>query len=155
MANTIYNQYKENLITGAAPIANSTDAYGVILVTDSYTPGEGNVWADISGSECADSDYIRQPLAGVTVAKVVVGDGTGTDDYIKVDADDTTFGNNVTISAAGAVIVRNASGGSSPLGTPDSVVTYVDFGGTKSSTAGEFTIVWNTNGILQYKQGTV
>lgn len=157
MSNVVFNEYKYNLVTGAAAITDATTGYAVMLVTSGYSPNEGDTWANISAYEISatsaadpNGDYERKSLTSVTVTST--GDGVGTDDYIIVDAADTTFGNPVTISAAGAVIYKI---GATSAAAPASVVNYVDFNGTKSSNAGEFTVVWNANGILNYKQGTV
>lgn len=152
MANVVYNQYKENLITGSAAFTNSTTDFGVMLVTDSYTPTEADTFASASSFEVATADYARQALAGVTVSKVEVGgNGTGVDDFFKVDGTDVAFGPNVTIEAAGAIVFQKDT---NLTDTPLSIVTFVDFSGTKSSSNGDFTVVWNTNGILNYQQGS-
>jgi len=151
MANVVYNEYKNNLITGAAAFTNGTTDFGVLLVTSGYNAEEGHTFTDISPFEVADADYDRKDLAGVTVSRVEVGGGTtGTDDFYKVDATDAAFGPNVTITAAGAVIFKKDT---NLTNTPTSVVTYVDFSGSKSSSNGDFTVVWNANGVISYRQG--
>lgn len=152
MANVVYNEYKENLITGSAAFSNSTSDFGVMLVTSSYTATEGDTFASASSYEVSTAGYARQALTGVTVSKVEVGgDGTGVDDYYKVDGTDVAFGPNVTISAAGAIVFKKDT---LLTDTPLSIVTFVDFSGTKSSSNGDFTVVWNANGILNYQQGS-
>lgn len=151
MANVVYNEYKDAMIKGTAAFTNGTSDFGVLLTTSAYSPTEGDTFATTSAFECTDGDYARKDLTGVTVSEVTVGgDATGTDDYYKVDADDAAFGPSVTISAAGAVIFKK----NPDLATPGTIVTFVDFSGTKSSSNGDFTVVWNANGILNYKQGS-
>ena len=161
MANVVYNEYKDNMITGAAALPGAANEYAVLLVTSAYSAEEGHLIADVVAEEVASGGtYARQSLAGVTgPTKVEVGgDATGVDDYYKIDATDTAFGPNATITAAGAVIVQLATPGAPPatIGAVtgiSAVVTFVDFGGEKSSSNGDFTVVWNANGILNYKQG--
>lgn len=151
MANVVYNEYKNNLITGAAAFTDGTSAFGVMLVTSGYTATEGDTFAATSAFEVTTSGYARQLLDGVTVSKVEVGgDATGVDDYYKVDGTDTAFGPNVTITAAGAIIFQKDT---ILTNDPSSIVTFVDFSGSKSSSNGDFTVVWNANGILNYQQG--
>jgi hypothetical protein len=136
MANVVYNEYKGNVVKGTTVFTDSTTDFGV---------------ADITADEVVDGDYARQELAGVTVTEVQVGgDSTGTDDYWKVDATDTAFGPNVTITGAGAIVFQKDT---NLTNAPTSIVTYVDFSGSKSSSNGDFTVVWNANGILNFKQG--
>tara|TARA_R110001606_G_scaffold395280_1_gene567317 strand:- start:1848 stop:2300 length:453 start_codon:yes stop_codon:yes gene_type:complete len=149
MANVVYNQYKEKMIKGTAAFTDATADYGVLLVTSAYTATETDTVTQATAEEVSTSGYARKQLNNVAVTKVTVG-ATGTDDFFKVDADNAVFGPSVTISAAGAVVFKK---GTSLTDTPESIVTFVDFSGTKSSSAGDFTVVWNANGILNYKQG--
>ena len=161
MANVVYNEYKKNLINGTAvfpPSGNVDTTYAVILTSGSYTPSELDTATQVAAAEipAVAGNYDRKYLTSITVTSAD-GGATVTDDYYKVDAADCSFGSNVTITAAGAAIVKLAVAGT--LGTAGqggaigSVVTFVDFGGSKSSDNGEFTIVWNANGVLNYKQG--
>ena len=138
------------MIKGAAVFPGATGDYGVLLVTSGYTATETDTVAQAIAQEVASTGgYVRKPLSNVTVSEVTVG-ATGTDDFFKVDADNAAFGPSATISAAGAVVFKK---GSLITDTPTSIITFVDFSGTKSSSAGDFTVVWNANGILNYKQG--
>jgi len=152
MSNVIYNEYKNNLVTGQVAFINATTDFGVLLVDSSYTPTETDTFASLSANEVNTSafpDYSRQELSSILVTTVNPG-VTDTDDYIKVDAADTTFGSNVTVTAAGAVIFKKDT---NLTNDPLSILSYTDFSGDKSSSNGEFTIVWNANGIFNYKQG--
>lgn len=152
MANVVYNEYKEDMIKGTTVFPGAAGDYGVLLVTSAYTATETDDVAQAIAEEVATGGaggYARKPLNNVAVTKVTVG-ATGTDDFFKVDADNAVFGPSVTISAAGAVIFKKDS---LITDTPLRIITFVDFSGTKSSSAGDFTVVWNANGILNYKQG--
>lgn len=152
MANVIYNEYKNNLVTGTVAITSGSSDFGVMLVDLAYTPTETDTFATLSANEVKTSafpDYARQDLDGILVTTENPG-VTDTDDYIKVTADNTTFGSNVTITAAAAVIFKKDT---NLTNDPLSILSYTDFSGDKSSSNGEFTIVWNANGIFNYKQG--
>lgn len=151
MANVVYNEYKENMIKGTASFPGAAGDFGVFLVTSAYSANETDTVALATASELTSAafpNYVRKPLASVTVDKVTVA-GTTTDDFFKVDAANCSFGTTVTLSAAGAVIFKKGAS----IQNTASIITFIDFSGTKSSENGEFTIVWNANGILNYKQG--
>ncbi len=152
MANVVYNEYKNNMVMGTTPFTSGTTDYGVLLVTSAYTATEGDTFAQTSAFEVTTSGYARQQLADVTVEYVQVGgDSSGVDDYYKVDASDTAFGPSVTITAAGAIVFQKDT---NLTNDPSSIVTFMDFSGSKSSSNGDFTVVWNANGVLNYKQGS-
>lgn len=146
MANIIFNEYKNNLVTGAAAITGgATDLY--VALVNNYSPDETNTWSSISSAEVSGTGYVTggKNLTNVTVS-INTSAGAG-DDIVKVDADDLTWTSS-TITATGAIIYKGA------LGIPTTVITYLDFGGSKSSSSGDFAILWNTGGILNYRQGS-
>lgn len=151
MANVIYNEYKTGMVMGTVAFTNGTTEYGVLLVDSTYTPLETDTVTTVLAKEVligTFADYARQDLAGVLVTTETVS-ATSTDDFIKVIADNTSFGDPVTLTAAGAVIFKKDTNlNNNPL----TILCYTDFSGDKSSSNGEFTIVWNTNGIFNYKQ---
>ena len=157
MANTVYNEYKNALVTGAAGISTSSLKLCAALVTTAYTPAEADTaanWTSAEVSTAGSSNYTRQTLANVAVTTTTAAGGT--DDYIKLDADDVEW-LTATISASGAVLYLSNT--DNTPGTPGddtevaTSVAYVDFGSEKSSSAGTFKILWSaTNGILNFKQ---
>ena len=151
MANIVYNEYKVNLVTQNIAAWSSSGKFGVLLVDSTYTAGETDTFSTITGKEITDSGYARKVLTGVTTSSVTVA-ATTSDDYYKVDATDCAFGPNVSLTASGAVIFEINSSGTI-TDAPASIVTFVDFGSSKTSSNGDFTVVWNANGILNYKQG--
>ena len=137
MANQVYNSFKKNSMVGSINL--SADTLKVILVTSAYTPDIDThaVYSDITG-EVVGAGYTTSgaTLSGVTVTTDL------TNDRAVLDANDVTWASS-TITAAGAVIYKyGATPSSSPL------IGYVDFGGSKSSSNGDFMIQWNTDGIL-------
>lgn len=137
MANQVYNSFKRDSMVGAFNL--SADTLKVVLVTSGYTPNidTHTKYSDIT-NEVVGVGYTT---SGSTLAGVVVSaDLTG--DKAILDANDVTWASS-TITAAGAVIFKaNGSAASSPL------IGYVDFGGSKSSSNGDFVIQWNASGIL-------
>lgn len=158
MANVVYNQYKRNLVTQTVDVSfnNGSSGFGVAL-TSGYRAlaSESHSWANISAYEITgQSDYSRRALQNITVTSAD-GGVTSIDDYIIVNADDTSFGTSATLAADGAIIYKfNSTATSGAPNTPASLVSFVDFGSVKSSSNGSYQIVWNAAGILNYKQGT-
>ena len=93
-----------------------------------YTPNQFTHinWADVSGSEIAATGGYTAGGSALQSKTIAVSNGTVTFDF----ADQTYSGS--TISATQAVIVDTSIAGSVLLG-------YVDFGGTVSSSGGNWT----------------
>lgn len=118
-----------------------TDTIKVALVTSSYTPDQDahDFWDDVSANEVANSGTYA--AGGATLAnKAVTQDNT--DDEGVFDADDVSW-TSATITARYAVIYKSTGVSStSPL------ICLIDFGSNQSSTAGTFTLPWNSEGII-------
>lgn len=138
MANVIYNAFKKYIMDGSIDLKN--DTIKVMLVTSSYTPDQdSHEYRDDITNEVSATGYTSggQTLSGVTVSV------DNTDNEGVFDAEDVTW-ENATITARGAVIYK-ARGGSSDA---DELICYIDFGENKSSSAGNFTIQWGSEGII-------
>jgi len=132
MANIIYNVYKEQALLGNVDLDN--DTLKVALVTSSYVPNP----TDTSFSnEVSDG-------SGYTTGGKVLGNTSVTKDNVNdkaiLDGDDVTW-SSATITSNAAIIYKDD--------TTDVLIAYIDFGGDKGSVLGDFTIQWNTNGIIQ------
>lgn len=116
-----------------------TDTIKVALVTSSYTPNADTHedMADIT-NEVTGTGYTA---GGATLANKTVTADT-TDDEGVFDADDVTWTNS-TITARGAVVYKSTGTAANDL-----LICYFDFGSDKSSSAGNFTITWNSEGIV-------
>ena len=137
MSNQVYNSFKKNSMVGAINL--SADTIKVALVTSAYTVDidAHQYYSDITG-EVVGAGYTTSgaTLSGVTVTTDLANDRS------VFDASDVTWASS-TITAAAAVIYKvGAAAASSPL------IGFVDFGGSKSSSNGDFVIQWNTDGIL-------
>lgn len=137
MANVIYNSFKAKIMDGSIDL--NTDTIKVALVTSSYTPDQdAHDFFDDVTNEVSGSGYTA---GGATLANLAVT-ADNTDNEGVFDADDVTWSSS-TITARGAVIYKSTgTASSSPL------ICYIDFGEDKVSSAGNFTITWNAEGII-------
>lgn len=137
MADVIYNSFKKKIMDGSIDL--DTDTIKVALVTSGYTPDQdSHDFFDDVTNEVSGTGYTA---GGATLANKVVS-ADNTDNEGVFDADDVTWGTS-TITARGAVIYKSTGTAStSPL------IAYIDFGSDKSSSGGNFTIAWNSEGIL-------
>ena len=138
MANVIYNSFKRDIQNGSIDL--DTDDIKVMLVTSAYVPDiDAHTKASDITNEVVGTGYTA---GGVSLAtKAVTADNTN--DLGKFDADDVTWATS-TITARGAVIYKSRGGASSA----DELVAYLDFVSDKVSTAGNFNLIFNANGIL-------
>lgn len=142
MANVFYDLAKKNLWNGVTGDL-STVTLKVALVGSGYTPAltTDQYWSDAVANEVTGTGYTA---GGITLTSAVVAADT-TNHRGKFSAANVTWASS-TITAVGAVIYKSTGVNStSPL------VGYIDFGGSKSSSAGNFTIQWDaTNGIMYF-----
>lgn len=117
-----------------------TDTIKVMLVTSTYAPNQDtHDYRDDITNEVEGTGYTA---GGATLAnKAVTQDNTDNEGVF--DADDVVWSNS-TITARGAVIYKFRGGASSA----DEIIAYIDFGTDKVSSAGNFTITWAAEGIL-------
>jgi hypothetical protein len=150
MASLIYNRFFYNFGAGAVKwTATSGDSYMIALVSSSYTASKKhNRWnnADTtlgpSNFEVTGTGY---NAGGTKLTSLADSQGRSNGDTVILDAADVTWSSS-TITAAGAVIWDRSRSDSS-------LVAYFDFGGNKSSSSGDFTLQWSTNGIFNLYQG--
>jgi len=119
-----------------------SDTIKVALLSSSYTPNQDthDYFDDVSTYEVSGTGYTT---GGNTLAsKTLTYDGTN--NVIILDAADTTWGSS-TITARYAVVYDDsgATAGAKAL------IGYVDFGSDQSSTNGNFTITWDSTGIVR------
>src|SRR6267154_4652595 len=138
MASVLYNSFKKDIMNGNIDL--DTDSIYVLLVTSSYTPDidAHTKRSDIS-NEVTGTGYTA---AGAAITTPTVTQDN-TNDKGVFDVDDVTW-STATITARGAVIYKHRGGASSA----DNLIAYIDFGGDKVSSAGNFTIQWNASGII-------
>ena len=138
MADVIYNSFKRDIMSGAINLAS--DTIKCMLVTSSYVPDQdahakrSDVTNEVSGT--------GYTAGGATLTSPAVS-ADNTDNEGVFDSDDAVWAAS-TITARGAVIYKSRGGASSV----DELIAYIDFGSNMVSTAGEFRIAWNAEGIL-------
>ena len=138
MASTSYDSLTHDVAAGNVVL--STDTLYVMLVSG-YTPVKATHAhrSDVTG-EVTGTGYAAggQALSGVAATL-----NTGSN-LTLLTATNPAWASS-TISATGAVVYKHRGGASSA----DELVSYVDFGGTVTSTAAAFTITsFATNGFL-------
>ena len=138
MADVIYNSFKRDIMNGSLDL--DTDDIKVMLVTSTYTVDQdahtkrSDITNEVSGTGYSAGG---SSLASKTVAV------DNTDNEGVFDAADLTWSSS-TITARAAVLYKARGGASSA----DELLCYFDFGADKSSSAGNFTLQWNSEGIL-------
>jgi hypothetical protein len=138
MANVLYHSFKLDIINGNIDL--DTDTFKVMLVTSAYTPSiDINSKRSAVTNEVSGTGYTAcgQALANKSVA------AENTDNEGVFDADDVTWAGS-TITARGAVLYKSRGGAASA----DELIMYIDFGSDQISASGNFTITWNSEGIL-------
>lgn len=118
-----------------------SDTIKVALLTSSYTPDQDahDYFNDVSTYEVTGTGYTA---GGITLASKTATYDSGTN-VIVLDAADVTWSSS-TITARYAV-VYDSTGTSST----SALIGYVDFGSDQSSTNGNFTITWDSTGIVR------
>lgn len=119
-----------------------SDTIKVALLSSSYTPNQDthDYYDDVVANEVTGTGYTT---GGATLgSKTVTYDGTN--NVIILDAADTTWSSS-TITARYAVVYDD-SGASNAA---KALIGYVDFGSDQSSTNGNFTITWDSTGIVR------
>lgn len=137
MADVIYNSFKGKIMDGSIDL--DTDTIKVALVTSSYTPNQDthDFFDDVT-NEVSGTGYTA---GGASLANKAVSVDT-TDNEGVFDADDVTWSSS-TITARGAVLYKSTGTAST-----SALICYLDFGSDKSSSSGNFTIQWGSEGIL-------
>jgi hypothetical protein len=117
------------------------DNVKVMLTTSSYTPDQDtHNYKDDVTNEVVGSGYTA---GGSVLQNPAMAYATATNVW-NFDADNVTWANS-SITARYAVVYWNDGGtaASSPL------ISYVDFGQDETSSSGDFTISWHTDGIVK------
>ena len=137
MADVIYNSFKKKIMDGSIDL--DTDTIKVALVTSDYSAvqDDHDFFDDVTHEVTGDG----YTAGGAALAnKAVTQDNTDNEGVF--DADDVVWSAS-TITARGAVIYKSTgTAATSPL------ICYIDFGSDKVSSAGNFTIQFDAEGII-------
>jgi hypothetical protein len=136
MATQVFNSFKSAVMGGN--ISLSADTIKVAL-TSAYTPdiSAHNTYSDITNEVNGSTGYT---LGGETLTGVTLVQDNGDSEGV-MDANDVTWENS-TITANGAVLYDVTNN--------NQLIGYVDFLSDKSSSGSTFTIVWNSEGVLNF-----
>ena len=132
--NYMCTSFKVELLKGQHDFTNGNDQFKIALYTNSASFNAATTAYTATNEVSASGSY---SAGGGTLTNVTP---TSSSTTAFTDFDDITF-TSATITARGALIYNSQTGGGS--GTTDTVVV-LDFGSDKSSTSGDFQIVFPT-----------
>jgi len=133
--NYMCTSFKKELLFGAHDFANGADTFKIALYTSSATL-DASTTAYSATNEASGTGYTA---TGNSLTNV---DPTSSGTTALTDFADTTW-STATITARGALIYNSTPNTTSIALTNPSVVV-LDFGADKTSTAGDFTVVFPT-----------
>ena len=140
MASKLYGQFIQQSFN--KEIDWDSDTIKVSLLNNTYTPDQDahNYYDDVVAYEVTGTGYTA---GGITLANKTNNYNSSTN-VIVLDADDVTWASS-TITARYAVVydATPATNATRPL------IGYVDFGSDQSSSNGNFTITWDSTGIVR------
>ena len=126
ITSTLTTSFKKELLTATHNFATNGNAFKLALFTSSATMG-ATTTAYSTSQEVSGTNY----TAGGAALTNVTPSSTGT--TAVTDFSDLTF-STATITARGCMIYNDTNS--------DKSVATIDFGGDKTSTAGDFTVVF-------------
>ena len=137
--------FKAELMLGCHDFRDASgDTFKIALYTSVATI-DANTTAYSASDEATGSNYVAGGIAltntGVAATNINANTGTGFTDF-----SDATFGN-VTVTARGALIYNTtpSANGVANTALTNAAVCVLDFGSDKTSTDGDFTIIFPTN----------
>ena len=129
ITSAIATSFKQELLVGTHNFTNSSgNSFKLALYTSSATLGAGTT-AYVTTGEATGTNYTA---AGSALTNVTPTTSSTT---AFCDSADLTF-SNATVTARGCLIYNDTQS--------DKAVCAIDFGGDKTSTAGDFTVVFPT-----------
>ena len=126
LTSAIANSFKQELLVEGHNLTNGADSIKLALYTSSATLGAGTT-VYVTTGQATGTNYSAGGNALTNVTPALSG-STAICDYA-----DLTFGT-ATVTARGCLIYNSTNG--------NKAIAVIDFGGDKTSTAGNFTIVF-------------
>ena len=126
ITSAICTSFKQELLVGTHNFTNGGNSFKLALYTSSATLGASTT-AYTTSNEASGTNYTAEGAALTNVTPTTSGTTA------ICDFSDLTFGN-ATVTARGALIFNTSAS--------DKAVCALDFGSDKSSSAGDFTIVF-------------
>ena len=134
--------------TGAFDWVADSASMKIALMNTNFTGANQSLsaaafWSDVSAYEASGTSYTGVASnAGKTIGTTAVAAGSTSNKTVTYSGAASTVWSTATISTCGAVVLKHvAQKSDSP------VIFFLDFGGTQSPSAGDFTITWNTAGM--------
>jgi hypothetical protein len=149
--NFMCTSFKTELLKGCHDFTLTTgDAFKIALYTNSATFDATTATYTATNEVAASGSGVNPYVAGGGTLTNITALSSGTTAF--TDFADETF-TAVTITARGALIYNTAPNTTSSAGLTNPTVVVLDFGSDKTSTAGDFTIVFPaadaTNAIIR------
>ena len=126
ISSAIANSFKQELLVEGHNLTNGADSIKLALYTSSATLGAGTT-VYVTTGQATGTNYSAGGNALTNVTPALSG-STAICDFA-----DLTFGT-ATVTARGCLIYNSTNG--------NKAIAVIDFGGDKTSTAGNFTIVY-------------
>lgn len=133
----VFNGYKKAILTGAVNIID--DTINVILLSDHTIDLNNTYYNDISEYEIDSGNGYT--TGGKTLENKIVSINN-VDNRGAFDCDDVIWSAS-TITARYAAVYKNTGDSSTSL-----LLFYIDFGENKTTSTGNFTLRWDTNGVF-------
>lgn len=137
MADVIVNGFKKNIMNGGIDL--DTDTIKLMLTTSAYTADQdSHEFKSSVNNEVAGTGYTAGGQA--LTSKAVTQDNTDNEGVF--DADDVTWATSTITARYGVLYKDTGVAGTSPI------ICVLDFGSDKVSSAGNFTVTWGAEGIV-------
>lgn len=118
-----------------------TDEIKLMLCTALTIDQDGDVYlADVTKTEASGTNYTAGGKALTFAGATAISYDTGTNKII-LDADDVVWASSTISGVTHGILYDNTPATNKPL------IGYIDFGGSFSSSNGNFTVSWNASGI--------
>lgn len=146
MASVVYNEFKRASAAGEIDLDTGGDDIRIqLLMTNTTADTENDGIVNINDFTTLDemdgANYVVKALANEVVNK------DDTNDRAEFDADDVTYTalGNGTRAIQGALLYKHVDG----TDANDLVIAFIEFSSTQNPGGSDFTIQWNSEGILQ------
>ena len=142
MATGVYNAFKKRLLDGNVNLVSDTIKVALFsALTTDFDAHDFFNDCETAGTQIANGGGYTTGGVALT-SKVTSQDNTDNEGVF--DAENATWASSTISNALVAVLYKDAGGASStwPL------IAAIDFGTAKSSSGGDFVIVWDGEGIL-------
>jgi hypothetical protein len=144
MASTVFTQTARSFATAKFDFSTLNTSTGLKTLLVSSVPSEANLdsWANRSDvtNEITGTGYTA---GGVNQAFTFSAIDTTNNRQAVVLTNLSPGWTTATFSAVGAIVYKNTG-----TNTTDTLLEFIDFGGTVSCTAGNFTVTYNTDFLI-------